>query len=283
LFNTNEYKYIQTELNFLQIIVHKVKHCFVFDNFNRHIAKKIMVEKKHLDNINPLSDYILINKPLGWTSFQVVNKLRYAISKQYKTDLQLATGEKRKIKVGHAGTLDPLAEGLLILCVGMETKNIEQYMATEKVYTGSFYIGATTPSYDKETEVDQQFDISHITKELIIEKAQTFVGEQMQMPPIFSAIKKDGQRAYSAARKGQTIELNPRLINILSFEITEISMPLVYFKIKCSKGTYIRSIAFDFGNKLKCGAYLNSLCRTESGIFKLEDASSIDEFLSRGN
>lgn len=238
-----------------------------------------MKEKKYISQVNPLSDFILINKPLGWTSFQVVNKLRYAISKKYKTELELPTGEKRKLKVGHAGTLDPLAEGLLILCVGKETKNIDSYMATEKVYTGSFFIGATTPSYDKETAVNNLFETRHISEKIIIETAHSFLGEQLQVPPVFSAIKKDGQRAYNAARKGDDLELAPRLITILEFEITKIDFPLIYFKIKCSKGTYIRSIAFDFGKKLNSGAYLNSLCRTESGIFKLENAVTIEEFM----
>ena len=238
-----------------------------------------MLDKKLLINTNPLSDFILIDKPLNWTSFNVVSKLRYAISKKYKADLLLAFGEKRKIKVGHAGTLDPLASGLLIICVGKETKNIDQYMATEKVYTGSFCLGATRPSHDKETEIDAEFDTSNINKEQIYAAAQSFLGEQMQIPPIFSAIKKDGQKAYEAARKGKEIELNARQITIFEFEITAIEMPLVYFKIKCSKGTYIRSIAFDFGKKLNNGAYLNSLCRTESGIYHLNNAVSIAEFL----
>jgi tRNA pseudouridine55 synthase len=242
-----------------------------------------MQPKKHVSTINPLQDMLLINKPIGWSSFQVVNKLRYAITRFHKESLVESNGQKRKIKVGHAGTLDPLATGLLILCVGKETKNIEQYMASEKEYTGSFFIGATRPSHDQETEIDQLFETSFITEELIIATAKSFEGEQLQMPPIFSAIKKDGQRAYTAARSGQEITLSPRPITIFSFEITEIEMPLVSFKIKCSKGTYIRSIAFDFGKKLNSGAYLNSLCRTTSGNYNLEDAVSIEEFLMEGS
>lgn len=242
-----------------------------------------MQPKKHVSTINPLQDMLLINKPIGWSSFQVVNKLRYAITRFHKESLVESNGQKRKIKVGHAGTLDPLATGLLILCVGKETKNIEQYMASEKEYTGSFFIGATRPSHDQETEIDQLFETSFITEELIIATAKSFEGEQLQMPPIFSAIKKDGQRAYTAARSGQEITLSPRPITIFSFEITEIEMPLVSFKIKCSKGTYIRSIAFDFGKKLNSGAYLNSLCRTASGNYNLEDAVSIEEFLMEGS
>ncbi len=237
------------------------------------------MEKAHISKINPLQDLILVDKPLTWTSFQVVNKLRYAISKRYRDALIESNGQKRKIKVGHAGTLDPLATGLLILCIGKETKNIDQYMATEKEYTGSFFIGATRPSYDKETEVDAIFETNHITEALVMDTAKSFIGEQMQMPPVFSAIKKDGQRAYKAARSGTEIELTPRNITIIDFEITNINMPLVYFKIKCSKGTYIRSIAYDFGKKLNSGAYLDSLCRTVSGIYKLTDAVSIAEFL----
>ncbi len=177
--------------------------------------------KKHVSTINPLQDMLLVNKPLGWSSFQVVNKLRYAITRFHKESLLESNGQKRKIKVGHAGTLDPLATGLLIICVGKETKNIDQYMASEKEYTGSFYIGATRPSYDKETEIDETFDTSFITNEMILNAAKSFEGEQLQMPPIFSAIKKDGQRAYTAARSGQEIILTPRPITIFSFEITD--------------------------------------------------------------
>lgn len=237
------------------------------------------MKKAHVSQINALQDVVLINKPLGWTSFQVVNKLRYAITRFHKESLLESNGQKRKIKVGHAGTLDPLAGGLLIICVGKETKNIDQYMATEKEYTGSFFLGATRPSYDKETEINQHFETSHITNELIMQTAESFVGEQMQMPPVFSAIKKDGQRAYNAARSGSEIVLDKRPINILLFEITKIEMPLVYFKIVCSKGTYIRSIANDFGERLNSGAYLDSLCRTASGKYILADAVTIEEFL----
>jgi tRNA pseudouridine55 synthase len=235
---------------------------------------------KNVTTINPLQDMILINKPLGWSSFQVVNKLRYAITRFHKAALLESNGQKRKIKVGHAGTLDPLATGLLILCVGKETKNIDQYMASKKEYTGSFFIGATRPSYDKETEIDQVFETNFITDELILSTAKSFEGEQLQMPPIYSAIKKDGQRAYTAARSGQEIVLTPRPITIFSFEITQINIPLVHFKIKCSKGTYIRSIAYDFGKKLNSGAYLDSLCRTASGDYRIENAVSIEEFLA---
>jgi tRNA pseudouridine55 synthase len=186
-----------------------------------------MQPKKHVSTINPLQDMLLINKPIGWSSFQVVNKLRYAITRFHKESLLESNGQKRKIKVGHAGTLDPLATGLLILCVGKETKNIEQYMASEKEYTGSFFIGATRPSHDQETEIDQLFETNFITDELLLATAKSFEGEQLQMPPIFSAIKKDGQRAYTAARSGQEITLSPRPITIFSFEITRIEMPSI--------------------------------------------------------
>lgn len=237
------------------------------------------MKKAHVSQIDPLQDVILINKPLGWTSFQVVNKLRYAITKFHKESLLESNGQKRRIKVGHAGTLDPLATGLLIVCVGKETKNIDQYMATEKEYTGSICLGATRPSYDKETEINKHFETSHITNDLILQAAAGFVGEQMQMPPVFSAIKKDGQRAYNAARSGSEIVLDKRPIHIKAFEITKIEMPLVYFRIVCSKGTYIRSIASDFGERLNSGAYLDSLCRTASGSYVLADAVTIEEFL----
>lgn len=239
-----------------------------------------MQHTKGVSYTNPEQDLILINKPLGWTSFQAVNKIRYAITQFHKKNNTLSLTGKKKIKVGHAGTLDPLATGLLIICVGKETKNIDSYMATAKEYTGSFFLGATRPSYDKETEIDAHFETNFINDELILQTAKSFEGEQMQMPPVFSAIKKDGQRAYEAARKGIEINLSPRLIHIHEFEITKIEMPLVYFRIKCSKGTYIRSIAHDFGKKLNNGAYLNDLCRTKSGEYFLEDAVSIEEFLS---
>jgi tRNA pseudouridine55 synthase len=240
-----------------------------------------MQQIKHLSNINPLQDVVLVNKPLGWTSFQVVNKLRFGITKYHMETLKANNVGKKKIKVGHAGTLDPLATGLLIICIGKETKNIDQYMASEKEYSGSICLGANTPSYDKETEINETFDISNITIEMIAATAKSFIGEQLQMPPIFSAIKKDGQRAYDAARKGQEIVLTHRSITIYNFEITAIDLPLVYFKINCSKGTYIRSIAFDFGKKLNNGGYLNSLCRTASGIYNLQNAVTIEEFLDK--
>jgi tRNA pseudouridine55 synthase len=224
---------------------------------------------------------ILINKPLEWTSFDVVNKIRYAVIKYLRQHTpELFEGRKYRPKVGHAGTLDPLASGLMIVCVGKETKNIDQYMGQEKEYTGSVFLGATRPSYDKETEIDQTFDTSHITEELIYKAVQQFLGEIDQVPPVFSAIKKDGKKAYQSAREGEAIILESRKIVIKEFEITKIEMPLVHFRIVCSKGTYIRSIAYDFGKALNSGAYLESLCRTRIGEFKLENAWSVQDFVN---
>jgi tRNA pseudouridine55 synthase len=225
-------------------------------------------------------EVILINKPLEWTSFDVVNKIRYAIIKHLRQHSpELFVGRKYRPKVGHAGTLDPLASGLLIVCAGKETKNIDQYMGQEKKYTGAIFLGATRPSYDKETEVDQTFDITHIDEALILKTTQQFLGEISQIPPVFSAIKKDGKKAYQSAREGEEIILEPRNIFIKEFEIVKIEMPLIHFRIVCSKGTYIRSIAYDFGKALNSGAYLDSLCRTRIGAFKLEDAWSVEDFV----
>jgi tRNA pseudouridine55 synthase len=226
---------------------------------------------------------LLINKPLEWTSFDVVNKLRYTLVKNLHLFKEVKAGEKRKLKVGHAGTLDPLATGLLIVCIGRETKNIDNYMATEKEYTGSFFIGATRPSYDKETEVDQTFSTHHITEELIHQTTAQFTGAIMQLPPAHSAIKKDGKRLYESARAGIEVELTPRAVTIKEFEITRIEMPLIYFRVVCSKGTYIRSLAHDFGKALNSGAYLDSLCRTRSGDFLLKDALSLEQALDLGS
>lgn len=222
----------------------------------------------------------LVNKPIGWTSFDVVNKLRYTIVKNLHKFFEQAPEGKRKIKVGHAGTLDPLATGLLIVCVGKQTKNIDQYMAGEKEYTGSFYLGATTPSHDLETEVNETFPISHINDSLIFNVAKSFIGHQQQIPPVYSAIKQDGKRLYASAREGIEVELKPREVFIKQFEITKIDMPFVHFRIVCSKGTYIRSIAYDFGKMLQAGAYLHSLCRTRSGDFNIENAMSIEAYIN---
>jgi tRNA pseudouridine55 synthase len=224
---------------------------------------------------------LLIDKPLDWTSFDVVNKLRYTLQKNLSHFKALKPGEKPRIKVGHAGTLDPLATGLLIVCTGKETKNIDQYMATEKEYTGSFFIGATTPSYDRETEVNAVFPAAHINEALIHQTTAQFTGDLMQLPPAHSAIKKDGKRLYESARAGIAVELTPRAVSIKAFEITKVEMPLVHFRVVCSKGTYIRSLANDFGKALGSGAYLNTLCRTRSGEFLLSNALSLEQALER--
>lgn len=213
---------------------------------------------------------LLVDKPLHWTSFDVVNKLRWRLKKGF---------QQKKFKVGHAGTLDPLATGLLVICTGKSTKLSQQLSAEEKSYTGTFLLGKTTPSYDLETEFNQTFDTHSITTEEIIATAASFAGKQMQTPPIFSAKKVDGKRAYTAARKGKEIKLEEKEINILSFKITKIDLPKVDFHIRCSKGTYIRSIANDFGKKLNNGATLIALRRTASGSFTIEKAKTVDEWL----
>ena len=213
---------------------------------------------------------LLIDKPLEWTSFQVVNKIRWTIRKHYNL---------KKIKVGHAGTLDPLATGLLIICTGKFTKQIESYQAQEKEYTGTFTLGATTPSYDLETEVNETFPTDHITKDMIRDAAKKFIGETEQKPPIFSAIKKDGKRLYELAREGKKTEIKARKITISEFEIVKIDLPKIEFRVACSKGTYIRSLAHDFGLALESGAHLSSLRRTKIGDFSTDTAQSISGFI----
>ena len=186
----------------------------------------------------------------------------------------------KKIKVGHAGTLDPLADGLLILCTGKWTKKIDEFQNQEKEYTGTFVLGATTPSYDLETEIDQTFDFTNISKEKIEANTSLFIGNFEQAPPIYSALKKEGVRLYEYARKGINIEIKKRNVNVSSFKISRIELPEVDFKITCSKGTYIRSIAHDFGKSLDNGAYLSKLTRTKIGAFKLEDAIKLEDFES---
>jgi tRNA pseudouridine55 synthase len=208
-------------------------------------------------------EVVLIDKPLNWTSFDAVKKVR------------ILTGIS---KVGHAGTLDPLATGLLIICTGAFTKKIVGYMGMEKEYTGTITIGATTPTYDLESEPEQLKDISNITTEDIYAAAKQFTGDILQKPPMHSAIKKDGKPVYLLARKGKTIELEPRKITISIFEITPISLPVIHFKVQCSTGTYIRSLANDFGAVLNTGAYLSSLRRTRIGDFCVDDASSPQQF-----
>lgn len=212
---------------------------------------------------------LLIDKPLNWTSFQVVNKIRWLIKKQFGI---------KKIKVGHAGTLDPLATGLLILCTGKFTKKIETLQAQEKEYTGTFTLGATTPSYDLETEIDHRFDITEITSENIYEATKQFIGDIQQQPPVFSALKKEGKRLYEYARAGEKVEIPSRTVHISAFEITRIELPEVDFRVACSKGTYIRSLAHDFGKALKNGAHLSALKRTKIGDFSVENAITIEDF-----
>ncbi len=220
---------------------------------------------------------LLVNKPISWTSFDVTNKIKHLILRKINRERKEGELKTRKAKVGHAGTLDPLATGLLIVCVGKETKNIDQYMGMPKVYTGSFFLGAITPSYDRETEPVSFFETKHITEELIFQTAKQFLGEQSQVPPAYSAIQKEGVRAYVSARAGEEVILEPRRITLFDFEITSIDLPLVSFNIKCSKGTYIRALARDFGKALGSGAYLYSLCRTQIGDFHLSDAKSMEE------
>lgn len=217
---------------------------------------------------------ILVNKPIEWTSFDVVKKVRNLLKKK----LQI-----KKLKVGHAGTLDPLATGLLIICTGKNTKKIEQIQRQIKTYTGTFTVGATTPSYDLETKVDNTFTTSHINKELLIETAENFVGEIFQKPPVFSALKKDGKRLYQYARDEKEVEVKERKVVVHAFEITKIELPKIHFKICCSKGTYIRSLAHDFGLALNSGAHLSKLCRTKIGDYDLENALSITELAEKIN
>jgi tRNA pseudouridine55 synthase len=212
---------------------------------------------------------LLIDKPLHWTSFQAVNKLKWLLKSKLKI---------KKIKIGHAGTLDPLATGLLIVCTGKMTKSISEIQAQTKEYTGTFFIGATTPSYDLETEIDQRFPTDNITDNLIRETTKQFTGEIDQKPPIFSAIKKDGKRLYEHARAGETVEIASRKTTIYEFEITRIALPEVDFRISCSKGTYIRSIAHDFGKALGSGAHLIALRRTKIGAYDVKDATPVEAF-----
>jgi len=207
---------------------------------------------------------LLIDKPLHFTSFQAVNKLKYLLINK--------VGLPKKFKIGHAGTLDPLASGLLLICTGKFTKRITELQGQAKEYTGTFHIGATTPSYDLETEIDQHFPTTHITESLIHETVKHFLGEIDQKPPIFSAIKKDGVRLYEHARAGETVEIASRKTTIHEFEITRIALPEIDFRVVCSKGTYIRSLAFDFGKALQSGAHLTALRRTKIGDYDVANA-----------
>ena len=223
---------------------------------------------------------MLIDKPMGWTSFDVVNKIRGAIRhylKEQGGDNALAA---KKLKVGHAGTLDPLATGMLIICTGKFTKKIDEYMAQEKEYTGTIQFGATTASYDSETPVEQIFSTDTLTEELIKGTSKQFIGTIQQVPPMYSAIKQDGKKMYELAREGKTVEIKSREVTISAFDFTRIALPQVDFRIACSKGTYIRSIANDLGKALNNGGYLSALRRTRIGEYKIEDAMTVDSFLA---
>ncbi|OYX22701.1 MAG: tRNA pseudouridine(55) synthase TruB [Flavobacteriales bacterium 32-35-8] len=217
---------------------------------------------------------LLIDKPLHWTSFQVVNKLRWELKQTFKL---------KNIKVGHAGTLDPLATGLLIICTGKMTKQIDTFQAQIKEYTGTLVLGSTTPSYDLETEINETFPTEHITPNLIEETTKQFIGDIQQYPPVFSAIKKDGKRLYEFARAGEDVEIKARSISIQEFEITNIDGLNIDFRVVCSKGTYIRSLANDFGKALQSGAHLSALRRTKIGDFNVADAITVVDFITSLN
>lgn len=218
-------------------------------------------------------EIILINKPLRWTSFDAVKKTKNILQQYSKTHHVFSDGkDKARLKIGHAGTLDPLATGLLILCTGGLTRQVEHFRLMEKEYTGSFLLGATTPSFDLETAMDQQYPTDHITPGFILETAQKFLGTLPQVPPLHSAVKIDGKRAYTKARRGHVFDIKQRIITISEFEITGIEMPLVSFRVVCSTGTYIRSLASDFGKALSSGACLNELCRIRIGGYVLDNA-----------
>jgi tRNA pseudouridine55 synthase len=214
---------------------------------------------------------LLIDKPLKWSSFQAVNKLKFGLIKELKLP--------KKFKIGHAGTLDPLASGLLLICTGKFTKRIEELQGQAKEYTGTITVGATTPSYDLETEINATFPTEHITETLIYETLPQFIGEIDQKPPVFSAIKKDGKRLYESARAGIEVEIKTRKVMVSEFEITRIALPEIDFRIVCSKGTYIRSIAYDFGLALQSGGHLTALRRTKIGDYSVENAIEPEAFI----
>ena len=228
------------------------------------------MEKYNIDSFSSIDikegKVILIDKPINWTSFDVVKYIRKSLEHKFKI---------KKIKVGHAGTLDPLATGLLIICIGKQTKNISKYQDLAKTYTGKFKLGESTPSFDAETDVNEKFEFDHITFNDLKKLANKFIGNSMQKPPIFSAIKKDGKRLYNYARENKEIEIDKREIQIYDFEILDFNSPYVEFKIDCSKGTYIRTIANDFGKRLNSGSYLYELRRTKIGEFSVLNAIDI--------
>jgi len=217
-------------------------------------------------------EILVFDKPLDWTSFDLVHKVRYIICKSLKI---------KKLKVGHAGTLDPKATGILVLCTGKATSKIETLQADEKEYVATLKLGATTPSYDLESTEDRQFEISHISKDILVEVLKKFIGTIEQVPPEYSAIKIDGKRAYEYARKGISVEIKPKILEIKEIEVLSFSLPEVKLRIVCGKGTYIRALARDIGEALQSGAYLTGLRRTRVGNFSLEQAIDLDEFLKR--
>ena len=215
---------------------------------------------------------LLIDKPLEWTSFQAVNKIRWGLKSKFNL---------KKLKVGHAGTLDPLATGLLLICTGKMTRKIREFQALEKTYTGTITLGATTPSFDSETPIDKKFNITHLNDEALIAAKEKFKGEIDQSPPLFSAIKKEGKRLYEYARAGEKIEIKSRKIKIYRFDFKKIELPDIVFEVKCSKGTYIRSLANDFGKSVDSGGYLSSLRRIKIGPFKVVNALTPQEFIEK--
>ena len=217
-------------------------------------------------------ELLLIDKPLEWTSFQVVNKIRWALKRKFNI---------KKLKVGHAGTLDPLATGLLIICTGKMTKKISEFQDLDKTYIGTITLGATTPSFDLETPINKKFPLKHLNKEKIIEAKKNFIGTINQYPPIFSAIKKKGKRLYEFARIGKKIDIQSRKVVIYNLEFSKINLPDLNFKLKCSKGTYIRSLANDFGKSIDSGGYLSSLRRTAVGPFKIKNSIQLQEFIEK--
>lgn len=215
---------------------------------------------------------LLVDKPKDWTSFDVVNKIRYALRKRLQV---------KKIKVGHAGTLDPMATGLLIICTGKATKTLHQLQGLSKEYTGTIHLGGTTPSFDAETEIDETFPVDHITPDLLEEARQQFLGDIAQIPPIFSAIKVDGQPLYKKARRGEKVEVKARDVHIFELEFTRIELPEVDFHVRCSKGTYIRSLAHDLGKAVNSGGHLTALRRTSIGEFSIEQAWDLEDLIGQ--
>ncbi|MEL6637127.1 MAG: tRNA pseudouridine(55) synthase TruB [Bacteroidota bacterium] len=213
---------------------------------------------------------LLVDKPQDWTSFDVVNKIRYRLKKLLGV---------KKIKVGHAGTLDPMATGLLLICTGKMTKQIDTYQGQAKTYLGTLTLGATTPSYDKETPIDATFPTEHLAPERLEAAREAFIGDLQQLPPVYSAIKVDGVPLYKKARKGIAVEVKPRPVQIYDFQLTRIALPDVDFTVHCSKGTYIRSLAYDFGKAVDSGAYLSRLCRTQIGEYRLEEAWNLADLI----